>query len=132
MSILQQYGQETTVGTPIQRLRRTELHKIARAHDIKVKPNCIKKKILPLIQEAVEEGLIDPDNILKGAKHPHFLTGEKAPNQKQVVASVSDEKLTTVHLGNAMKWCVMQGDTILHKGLVTKEEADGYHVPTSG
>lgn len=132
MSIIQQMGQETTVGTPVQRLRRSELHKIAKAYDIKVKPDCIKRKILPLIEEAVEEGLIDPNNILKGAKYPHFITGEQlnAPIEKQVVDTpASNEPCESIHLGNGKKWCVMQGNIILHEGLITKEEADGLHVP---
>lgn len=139
MSIIE-YGQESTVGTPMQQLRRTELHKIAKAHGIRVKPDCIKRKILPLIEEAVEEGLIDPTNVLKGAKYPHFITGMEAPitpgkmlvDKDHNIHSLSDEPCKTIHLGNAMKWCVMQGDTILHKGLVTKEEADGLHIPTGG
>lgn len=142
MSIIQ-YGEESTVGTPMGQLRRTELHKIAKAHGIRVKPDCIKRKILPLIEEAVEEGIIDPTNVLKGAKFPHFITGEQlaspeiTPGKMLVdkdnkIHVLSDEPCVTIHLGNAKKWCVMQGSTILHEGLVTKEEADGLHVPTGG
>jgi len=134
------YGEEQFEGTPISRLRRNELHKIAKAHDIPVRPHCNKKKILPIIEEAVSEGRIDPDYLLKGAKYPHFITGGPAPitpgkmmvDINNDVHILSDEPLTTVHLGNAMKWCVMQGDTILHKGLKTKEEADGIYIPASG
>lgn len=130
MIAIKSMSEEHFEGTPISRLRRNELHKIAKAHDIPVRPLCKKNKILPIIEEAVEEGRIDPNNLLKGAKYPHFIIGGK-PNV-EVVPAQSDEPLTTVHLGNAMKWCVMQGDTIIHKGLKTQEEADGLYISASG
>jgi len=104
MIAIKSMGKEQFEGTPISRLRRNELHKIAKAHDIPVRPYCNKRKILPIIEGAVEDGTIDPDHLLKGAKYPHFITGGADPGQKQVVPTQSDEPLTTVHLGNAMRY----------------------------
>lgn len=134
MSITQM-TQETAVGTPLQRMRRGELYKIARAYDIPYKDACKKKRLLPILKEAMDDGVFSLDTLVQGAKFPHFLTGTPDPRVSvvdvtKVGAPASTEPCTTIHLGNAKKWCVMQGSTIIHEGLVTKEEADGLHVPT--
>lgn len=128
---IKQMTQETTVGTPLERMRRTDLYKIARAYDIPYKDACKKKRILPLLKEALDDGKFALETLVQGAKFPHFLTGEQ-PKGQVIDTSGSGEPCESIHLGNGKKWCVMQGNIILHEGLVTKEEADGLHVPTSG
>ena len=132
--------------TPIQRLRLGELRRICKAYEIPFKATDKQRDLMPIVKRANDESIFAfGPSLIANAKHPHFLTGEAAPtpdlkvvdngeNESGLVdiAETSGEPCESIHLGMKLKWCVMQGDIILHKGLKSREEADGLHLPTSG
>lgn len=120
--MIQNMGQEIFAGTPLQRLRRNELHKIAKAYDIMVKPDCNKSKILPVLEEAQTEGVfsLTDGSLLSKAKNPWFLTGEKPPQ-----TTIQDKTDFTIEwMGVSRKHCIMNGDTIVQSKFKTKEDAE--------
>ena len=134
---IKQMGQESQPQTPLQRLRRFEMVKVAKAYNIRYKEGSRKDKMVVVMQDAMDEGVFAMETLISKAPFPHFITGQPdprlgTPEVTKVDTPVSDEPFVSMHLGMAMKWCVMQGDKIIHKGLKNKEEADGLHIPTSG
>lgn len=115
--------------TVIQNLRRPELLRLAKAFGVPHPPNCIKKKLLPLLEIVIHvtaggkiqalDGSepVNPEYLLPAGLRPDRVAAREKAKQKPA----KKEGLFYKWRGGA-KWCVMDGDKVIQSGL-NKEDA---------
>ncbi len=123
-----EYGNPEEQGLPpLDRARRSDLYKYAKAYGVPYTVNCKKDAILPIMKDAEARGVFSkppahPEFLLHPAERRKIQAGQ-APAPEPVAAEVAPS-LTIKWRGPHDKFCVMQGGEVISKGH-TKEEAEG-------
>jgi len=129
--------------TTLQNLRRPQLLQLAKAFGVQHPPNCIKKKLLPLLETTIHvtaggriqaiDGSepVNAEYLLPAGLRPDRVAAREAAKKvrkKKKVETVSEE-ITMFASGGLVykwrggaKWCVMNGDEVVQSGL-NKEDA---------
>lgn len=84
-------------------LRREDMRVLAKQYGITINPNGRRDRMLPIMQQAEEDGVF--------AKPPPII---EPPKPKEYTAE---------HMGIKRKWCILDGDVMVRTGIESKEAA---------
>lgn len=111
--------------------RREELWRTCRAYGLPYNEKWRKDRLVQEMEFARADGR------MKELKHPEYLQGwpTKVSTEEPIQELSDDTPLEAVFCGPQLKYCVMQGNVMLHQKLSKAEAEDivnGVHVPTGG